>query len=178
MRNVLIKFLLSTVLLSLTVVSVSSASLTDLPYTLGIRDSIMIAHSFHENPAFGPAGKMHGATYTCDVEFKCKSLTPTLNWVMDIGKATDLLKRVLAKYNYKNLDEIFPDKTLTTTEFMARQIHRDLVELLLKECIEIGDSGTDETCGNGNGNSGLEGKILVKLWEKHDAWASYEAAIE
>mmetsp|Transcript_16346 Transcript_16346/g.24517 ORF Transcript_16346/g.24517 Transcript_16346/m.24517 type:complete len:179 (+) Transcript_16346:104-640(+) len=157
-----------------------SASSSDLPFTLGIRDSIMIAHSFHDNPAFGPAGKLHGATYTCDVEFKCKSLTPTLNWVMDIGKASDLLSRVLSKYNLKNLDEIFPDKTLTTTEFMARQIHRDLVELLLKECVEIGDSSgssgsNDQACSS---DSKLEGKILVKLWESHKAWASYEAAIE
>ena len=96
---------------------------------------------------------------------------------MDIGKASDLLSRVLSKYNLKNLDEIFPDKTLTTTEFMARQIHRDLVELLLKECIEIGDSaaGGDQECSSDNK---LEGKILVKLWESHKAWASYEAAIE
>ncbi len=117
-----------------------------------------------------------------DVEFKCKSSTPTLNWVMDIGKASDLLSRVLSKYNLKNLDELFPDKTLTTAEFMARQIHRDLVaELLLKECVEIGDSSSssgsdsdnDESC-----SSRLEGKILVKLWESYKARASYEAAIE
>ena len=99
---------------------------------------------------------------------------------MDIGKASELLSKVLSKYNLQNLDEIFADGTLTTTEFMARQIHSDLVTLLLKELVVIGDG----TCGandndNGNGNgSKFEGRILVKLWESHKAWASYEADIE
>lgn len=95
---------------------------------------------------------------------------------MDIGKATDLLSRVLSKYNLKNLDDIFPNDTLTTTEFMARQIHSDLVELLNEELVMIGDG----TCGgDGEGKEGkFEARILVKLWESHSAWASYEADIE
>ena len=102
---------------------------------------------------------------------------------MDIGKATNLLSKVLSKYNLKNLDDIFPNDTLTTTEFMARQIHSDLVKLLNEELIIIGDG----TCGgddddDDDSNDGKEGKfearILVKLWESHSAWASYEADIE
>ena len=55
-------------------------------FRLGIRDSFMIAHSFHQNPAFGPAGGMHGATYTCDVDFQSEALNKDTNWVIDIGK--------------------------------------------------------------------------------------------
>jgi 6-pyruvoyl-tetrahydropterin synthase len=103
-----------------------------MPYTLGIRDSIMIAHSFHDHPAFGPAGKLHGATYTCDVEFITDKLQEKVNWVLDIGYASELLSDVLSKYNMKNLDEVFKDGEFTTTEFMARRIHRDLAERLRK----------------------------------------------
>mmetsp|Transcript_58060 Transcript_58060/g.62737 ORF Transcript_58060/g.62737 Transcript_58060/m.62737 type:complete len:80 (-) Transcript_58060:1772-2011(-) len=44
-------------------------SIDDFPFSLGVKDSLMIAHSFHNHPSFGPAGGMHGATYTCDVDF-------------------------------------------------------------------------------------------------------------
>jgi 6-pyruvoyl-tetrahydropterin synthase len=79
-------------------------------------------------------------------------------WVIDIGKALEILSKVLAKYNYKNLDEIF-GYAMTTTEFMCRQIHQDICELLKEECIEF------------------NGDVCVKLWESHKAWASYSAAI-
>ena len=98
---------------------------------------------------------------------------------MDIGKATELLSKVLSKYNLKNLDDIFPSDTLTTTEFMARQIHSDLVALLREELVMIGDG----TCGNnedgigGGSNEKFQARILVKLWESHKAWATYEADI-
>lgn len=125
-------------------------------YHLGIRDSIMIAHSFHNHPAFGPAGGLHGATYTCDVEFGSDTLHPECNWVIDIGKASELLGVVLRKYNYKNLDDVFSgDKTLTTTEFMCRQIYADLKDQLVENDIDF------------------TGTICVKLWESHKAWASY-----
>ena len=106
---------------------------------------------------------------------------------MDIGKATELLSQVLSKYNLQNLDDIFPNKDiLTTTEFMAKQIHSDLGDLLQKELVMIGD----QTCGGSvkeEGNDSVddhhydqkfEGRIRVKLWESHKAWASYEADIE
>lgn len=124
-------------------------------FTLGIRDSLMIAHSFHQHPAFGPAGGMHGATYTCDVEFHCSQLQPTVNWVLDIGQASTILQHVLQKYHLQNLDELFPNDTLTTTEFMCRQIHRDLCESMKQH------------------NIPFDGTLTVKLWESHKAWASY-----
>jgi 6-pyruvoyl-tetrahydropterin synthase len=127
-------------------------------FHLGIRDSFMVAHSFHNHPAFGPAGGLHGATLTCDVEFAMDNLHPECMWVIDIGKAQEILSKVLAKYNYKNLDEIFGD-SMTTTEFMCRQIHNDICEKLKEECIEF------------------NGDVCVKLWESHKAWASYSAAI-
>ena len=127
-----------------------------MPYSLGVRDSIMIAHSFHNHPAFGPAGGVHGATYTCDVEFQCRRLNPETNWVLDIGKASDIVSEVLHKYNLKNLDEVFGKDVMTTTEFMARQIHDDVQERLEHECQEF------------------NGRVCVKLWESHKAWASFQ----
>ena len=133
-----------------------------LPYTLAIRDSIMIAHSFHNHPSFGPAGGLHGATYTIDVEFASKKLHKECNWVIDIGVASDLVAEVLKKYNYKNLDEVFGDDIMTTTEFMCQTIHKDIVEKLR------------ERYANGEEKDGFEGWIKVSLWESHEAWASFE----
>lgn len=141
---------------------VSAVNAGQLPFTLGIRDSLMIAHSFHGHPSFGPAGGMHGATYTCDVEFSCEELEPELNWVMDIGKATEIVSKVLSKYNLKNLDEVFPNGEMTTTEFMARKIQEELADLIR------GGSLGDDTC-----EKKWNGRIQVKLWESHMAWASY-----
>lgn len=90
---------------------------------------------------------------------------------MDIGKASELLSKVLSKYNLKNLDEVFPDGELTTTEFMARKIHQDLAEMIRTEMHETCDDGPAE------GEAMWKGQIRVKLWESHKAWASYEAEI-
>jgi len=128
-------------------------------FRLGIRDSFMIAHSFHHHPSFGPAGGLHGATYTCDVEFATDELHSECNWVIDIGKASEILAQVLAKYNYQNLDEIFPNGEMTTTEFMCHQIHADIRERLRAE------------------NTDFQGEVCVKLWESHKAWASYSAKV-
>ena len=128
----------------------------------------MIAHSFHDHPSFGPAGKMHGATYTCDVEFISEKLVEEVNWVLDIGYASELLGEVLAAYNMKNLDEVFGEGVFTTTEFMARRIQMDLAERLRK-CV---DGGDENSCG-----PIFEGRIRVKLYESHKAWASYEGDV-
>mmetsp|Transcript_29840 Transcript_29840/g.62368 ORF Transcript_29840/g.62368 Transcript_29840/m.62368 type:complete len:162 (+) Transcript_29840:40-525(+) len=128
-------------------------------FTLGIRDSLMVAHSFHDHPSFGPAGGMHGATYTCDVDFSTNELHPELNWVIDIGQASTILAAVLSKYNLKNLDEVFPNGEMTTTEFMCHRIHQDICEQLKKEGIDF------------------DGSICVKLWESHKAWASYRGLV-
>lgn len=133
-----------------------------LPYTLAIKDSIMIAHSFHGHPSFGPAGGLHGATYTVDVEFASKSLHSTCNWVIDIGLASDLLAEVLKKYNYKNLDELFGEGVMTTTEFMCKAIFDGVVEKLKEKYEKDGDE------------EGFKGWIKVTLWESHKAWASFD----
>ncbi|CAJ1952546.1 unnamed protein product [Cylindrotheca closterium] len=131
------------------------SAISPFPYSLGVRDSLMIAHSFHSHPKFGPAGGMHGATYTCDVEFLTDKLHPETNWVIDIGKASDIVSDVLKKYNLKNLDEIFGDNVMTTTEFMSRKIHDDIKSRLKDDCRDF------------------DGVICVKLYESHKAWATY-----
>lgn len=62
---------------------------------------------------------MHGATYTVDAEFKTDALVEKSNWVVDIGAASEMLSDVLSKYNFKNLNELFPGEN-TTTEFMCK----------------------------------------------------------
>ena len=78
--------------------------------------------------------------------------------MIDIGKASAIVADVLKKYNLQNLDELFPDGELTTTEFMAWRIHTDIKALLQKDCKEF------------------KGEVCVKLWESHKAWASYTGA--
>ena len=125
-------------------------------FTLGIRDSIMIAHSF-KGEEFGPAQNMHGATYTVDVEFIKPQLVERSNWVIDIGDASETLSDILQKYNFKNLNEIFPNDN-TTTEFMCKEIHSELSNRLIKKL--------------------FKGRLRVKLFESHKAWAAYEKDIE
>eukprot|EP01038_Epipyxis_sp_PR26KG_P006572 gene6572-9033_t len=120
-------------------------------FTLGVRDSIMIAHSF-TGTEFGPAQNMHGATYTVDVDFICSDLVKKSNWVIDIGFASDILSDVLKEYNFKNLNDIYPDDN-TTTEFMCREIYKKLEPKLQERQ--------------------FRGKVRVKLFESHKAWASY-----
>jgi 6-pyruvoyl-tetrahydropterin synthase len=112
---------------------------------------MMIAHSLR-GEVFGPAQKMHGATYIVDAVFFSRCLDSD-NIVIDIGIAHRALKDVLAPLNYKNLDELpeFRDQ-VTTTEFLAKYIHDEL---------------KDKT------SSIFRGKIQVTLGESHVAWASY-----
>ena len=145
--------------------SSSSSSSPQSTYTLGVRDSIMIGHSFHGHPRFGPAGGLHGATYTVDVEFVSSSLVDDLNWVIDIGLAGEILAECLQKYNYKNLDDVFDE--MTTTEFMCRQIHDDLWDSLKAKTKTNGSGGEEQE------QEDFTGQIRVKLWESHKAWASY-----
>lgn len=90
----------------------------------------------------------------------CSGLEERVNWVIDIGEATSILSTVLSKYNYKNLDDVFPSEINTTTEFMCKSIHKDLCELLKAKQIK------------------LNGSIKVTLFESHKAWASYLDTIE
>jgi len=120
-------------------------------YNVKIRKSVMIAHSL-PNPFFGPAQKLHGATYVIDAIFKSKELNE-FNVVIDIGKAHDILAEVLKPLAYQNLDELEQFKgQLTTTEFVAKHIHDEVKERV---------------------KDFFGGKLEVQLGETHDAWAGY-----
>lgn len=131
-------------------------------YKLNVRDHFMIAHSFR-GEAFGPAQRLHGATYVVDATFKRVELDPD-GLVVDIAMAGDQLKEILDEFNYRNLDEIkeFEGEN-TTTEFLSRKIQERLVRAL-----RDGELGP-----NASGCSSIE----VTLNESHVAWASYEADV-
>ena len=127
-------------------------------YTVSVRDHFMIAHSFH-GEAFGPAQRLHGATYVVDLEFRRADLDGN-GMVVDIGLATDVLKATLAALNYRNLDEepAFEGRN-TTTEFLAREIFDRI-----KTAIGRGELGA--------GARGVE-RVRVTLHESHVASASF-----
>src|SRR5262245_1870877 len=104
-------------------------------YTVCVRDHMMIAHSF-TGAVFGPAQKLHGATYVIDVEFRRAELDAD-GLVVDIGRAGEALRGVLANLNYSNLDDI-PELSgrNTTTEFLARLLFDRMVD-----AIQRGDVG-------------------------------------
>jgi len=123
-------------------------------FKVKIREHIMIAHSL-KNKAFGPAQNKHGATYVVDVTFYSEELN-SVNVVIDIGLAHQILKEVLAALNYKDLDEVREFKNqLTTTEFLAKHIH---------------DRVKDEV------KNEFAGSLEVVLGESHIAWAGYKGA--
>jgi 6-pyruvoyl-tetrahydropterin synthase len=132
-------------------------------FAVEVRDHIMIAHSL-PGEVFGPAQKMHGATFVVDVAFFRDELDPD-NIVVDIGRATDALKAILKPINYANLDEHAPfkGKGPTTTEFLARHIFH---EMALK--VRGGELGPHA--------SGLT-KLRVTLGESHVARAWCEGPL-
>ena len=128
-------------------------------FSITVRDHVMIAHSF-TGEVFGPAQRLHGATYVVDATFR----RPTLDAddiVVDIGLATQQLSEVLKAFNYRNLDEE-PDfaGVNTSTEYLAR-VNADR----LADAVHAGALG--------DGARGLAG-IAVTLRESHVAWATYE----
>jgi 6-pyruvoyltetrahydropterin/6-carboxytetrahydropterin synthase len=127
-------------------------------YTVSVRDHFMIAHSF-QGEAFGPAQRLHGATYVVDLEF----LRPDLDangMVVDIGLATEVLKATLGGLNYRNLDEepAFRGRN-TTTEFLAHEIFERIVAAIGRG--ELGEAAR-----------GVE-RVRVTLHESHVASASF-----
>ena len=131
-------------------------------YSLNVRDHFMIAHSF-QGAVFGPAQRLHGATYVVDATFRREDLDAD-GLVVDIGLASAKLHAALEDLNYRNLDDVdaFVGKN-TTTEFLARAIF-DRLAAAAKEG-ELGE-----------GARGLA-SISVTLNESHVAWASYEGAV-
>ncbi|MCE6993336.1 6-carboxytetrahydropterin synthase [Saccharothrix sp. S26] len=131
-------------------------------FSITVRDHVMVAHSFR-GEVFGPAQRLHGATFVVDARFK-RDVLDADNIVVDIGLATERLRAVLAELNYRNLDEV-PEfaGVNTSTEFLAKHIADELAEAV--------DAGS-----LGEGARGLSG-IEVTLHESHVAWASYERAL-
>ncbi|MET7606562.1 6-carboxytetrahydropterin synthase [Streptomyces avermitilis] len=131
-------------------------------FSITVRDHIMIAHSFR-GEVFGPAQRLHGATFLVDATFRRAELDDD-NIVVDIGLATQELGGVVSELNYRNLDNE-PDfaHTNTSTEFLAKVIADRLAERVHKGAL-------------GEGARGLTG-ISVTLHESHIAWASYERAL-
>ena len=131
-------------------------------FSITVRDHVMIAHSF-TGEVFGPAQRLHGATYVVDATFRRSTLDGD-NIVVDIGLATQQLSEVLKALNYRNLDEE-PEfaGVNTSTEFLAKVIADRLAD-------RVGAGAL------GEGARGLAG-ITVTLHESHAAWASYERGL-
>ena len=131
-------------------------------YAVEVRDHIMVAHSF-KGELFGPARKLHGATFIVDVAFFREALTKD-NVVVDIGRAHDALKAVLGPLNYQNLDEVEAFRGQeTTTEFLTRHIFDAM-------------AGAARGGALGPGGEGIS-KIRVTLHESHIARAWFEGPV-
>lgn len=124
-------------------------------FSVAVKDHIMIAHSF-QGEIFGPAQKLHGATYIVTAAFKVPELDED-GLVIDIGQAIAILKEVLEPLNYQNLDTLEQFKGInTTTEYMAYYIHQQISKQV---------------------SSFFKGSLNVTLEESHIAWGSYEAQV-
>ena len=131
-------------------------------YSVTVRDHMMIAHSFR-GEVFGPAQRLHGATFVVDATFRRAELDAD-NVVVDIGRAAQELRDVLGRLNYRNLDDEADFAGVnTTTEALARVIADRLAERVHAGAL-------------GDGARGLTG-ITVTLHESHIAWASYERSL-
>ena len=131
-------------------------------FRVTIRDHIMIAHSLR-GEVFGPAQRLHGATFVVDATFRRAALDAD-GIVVDIGRATEVLRSVLSELGYRNLDEEADFAgTNTTTEMLARVVADRLAEQARAGA--LGDAARD-----------LDG-LAVTLHESHVAWASYERSL-
>ncbi|MBQ1015790.1 6-carboxytetrahydropterin synthase [Micromonospora sp. M51] len=131
-------------------------------FSVTVRDHMMIAHSFR-GEVFGPAQRLHGATFVVDATFRRPDLDAD-GIVVDIGLATEQLRAVLSELTYRNLDDEAAFAGVnTTTEVLARTVADRLVER-----VHAGQLGA--------GARDLAG-ITVTLHESHIAWASYERSL-
>jgi 6-pyruvoyl-tetrahydropterin synthase len=126
-------------------------------YSVTVRDHMMIAHSF-DGEVFGPAQRLHGATFVVDATFRAESLDAS-GIVVDIGAASTVLHEVLSRFTYRNLDEL-PElaEVNTTTEVLAHVIAAGIAER-----VHDGALGSSTATG-----------LVVTLHESHIAWASFE----
>ncbi len=126
-------------------------------YSVTVRDHMMIAHSLR-GEVFGPAQRLHGATYVVDATYSGPALGPD-GILVDIGRASEVLHEVLGALTYRNLDDD-PDlaDANTSTEVLARVVADRLAD-------RIGELGGDAR------------RLQVTLHESHVAWAGYERAV-
>jgi 6-pyruvoyl-tetrahydropterin synthase len=131
-------------------------------FTVEVRDHVMIAHSFR-GAVFGPAQALHGATFVVDAAFVAATLDAN-GIVIDIGRAHDALRSVLAPLNYRNLDEVPELKGInTTTEFLSKHIFDGLAKSA--RAGELGRAGRELQA------------IRITISESHVARAQYEASL-
>jgi 6-pyruvoyl-tetrahydropterin synthase len=131
-------------------------------YAVEVRDHIMIAHSL-PGEVFGPAQRLHGATFVVDVAFFRRELGPD-GIVVDIGRALEVLHEVLHPLNYANLDDMPAfDGQKTTTEFLSRHIFEQMAGAIRERKL-------------GREADRIE-RIRVTLHESHVARGWYEGAI-
>ena len=131
-------------------------------YAVEVSDHIMVAHSFRGD-VFGPAQRLHGATFAVSAAFMADTLDAN-GIVIDIGRAFEALRQVLAPLNYRNLDEIPAFKSLnTTTEFLTKHVFDELAAAAKR---------------GGLGRDGREiSAIRVTVAESPTARAWYEGAL-
>ncbi len=131
-------------------------------YSVCVRDHVMIAHSFR-GEVFGPAQRLHGATYVVDAEFRRPALDVD-GLVVDIGLAGEALRAVLAPLAYRNLDEL-PEfaGANTTTEYLAQRIWQRLVAAIHGGRLGPAAHGVTQ--------------LRVALHESHVAWAAFDADV-
>jgi 6-pyruvoyl-tetrahydropterin synthase len=131
-------------------------------FSVTVRDSMMIAHSFR-GEVFGPAQRLHGATYVVDATFRRAALDSD-GIVVDIGRATEQLREILAQLDYRNLDDepAFAGVN-TSTELLAQVVADRLAERI--HAGAFGDQAYELV------------QIVVTLRESHIAWAAYERAL-
>jgi 6-pyruvoyl-tetrahydropterin synthase len=132
-------------------------------FSTTVRDHMMIAHSLR-GATFGPAQALHGATFVVDATFRRRLLDED-GVVVDIGRAGQALREVLAGLSYRNLDDEPALAGLnTTTEVLAQYVARLLAERAAAG--DLGEGGRDLAA------------IAVTLHESHVAWAGYELTLE
>jgi len=131
-------------------------------FSVTVRDHMMIAHSF-TGEIFGPAQRLHGATYVVDVELRRRALDAD-GLVVDIGRAADLLRSVLEEFNYRNLDEEPALKGQnTTTEYLAKAVFDRLAAAIRRGALGPGAKEVES--------------IRVSLRESHLAAAAFDGLL-
>ena len=131
-----------------------------MTFAVTVRDHLMIAHSLH-GEVFGPAQRLHGATYVVDASFRAAELDPD-GIVVDIGRASVALRDIVGGLSYRNLDDEPDLRGVNTTTERLCQIIGDRLAGRVRE----GDLGDARLTG-----------IAVTLHESHIAWASYEVTM-